>query len=263
MIGREVFLVWIKRVLFCARLAKAYLFGQLENEIRLLPILCDEHKASIDIGANRGVYTYFLRKFSKNCVAFEPNPDLAGDLRAIFHKVCVNDVGLSDRNGMACLSVPVIGDRQQAGLASIEPSATSSALTRDYSVLVRTLDDYAFKDVGFMKVDVEGHEWAVLLGAQDTLRDAKPVLLIEIEERHRPNGIVQIRAFLGDMGYQGFFFHEGILKPIAQFRPEIHQNTDSLEENGMSVKTSMTYLNNFIFCVEGPVLGRIHEFNCK
>jgi FkbM family methyltransferase len=47
-------------------------------------------------------------------------------------------------------------------------------------VQVRTLDSYAFKDVGFIKLDVEGYEKFVLEGAQKTIAESRPTLQLEI-----------------------------------------------------------------------------------
>jgi FkbM family methyltransferase len=38
--------------------------------------------------------------------------------------------------------------------------------------------------VGFIKIDVEGHELAVINGATTLLTTQRPLLLIEIEARH-------------------------------------------------------------------------------
>ena len=47
-------------------------------------------------------------------------------------------------------------------------------------VEMRTLDNFGFKDVSLLKIDVEGFEDAVLAGATDTIRSNQPVILIEI-----------------------------------------------------------------------------------
>jgi FkbM family methyltransferase len=47
-------------------------------------------------------------------------------------------------------------------------------------VQVKTLDSYEFHDVGFMKLDVEGYEYFVLQGAQETIKANRPTLQLEI-----------------------------------------------------------------------------------
>jgi hypothetical protein len=41
-------------------------------EMGLLQFLCSADKSSIDVGANLGLYTYYLSRFSKVVYAFEP-----------------------------------------------------------------------------------------------------------------------------------------------------------------------------------------------
>lgn len=43
-----------------------------------------------------------------------------------------------------------------------------------------TLDSYAFTEVDFIKIDVEGYEWFVLKGAEQTIAENRPILQLEI-----------------------------------------------------------------------------------
>ena len=54
-------------------------------------------------------------------------------------------------------------------------------------VPVKRLDDLHLDQVGLIKIDVEGHELAVLRGAADTLTRNRPAVLAEAEERHHPH----------------------------------------------------------------------------
>jgi hypothetical protein len=40
------------------------------------PSFAKKKKIAIDVGANQGQYSYYMAKFSKNVIAFEPNTDL-------------------------------------------------------------------------------------------------------------------------------------------------------------------------------------------
>ena len=44
--------------------------NHFERELWLVRFLCDPRKVAIDIGANMGVYSYFMRKFSRQVIGF-------------------------------------------------------------------------------------------------------------------------------------------------------------------------------------------------
>jgi hypothetical protein len=79
----------------------------------------------------------------------------------------------------------------------------------------RPLDSFARPRVGFVKIDVEGHKLAVLEGARGLLERDRPSLLIEAEDRHRPQAVASIVAWLNALGYAGQFLADGRLHPIA------------------------------------------------
>lgn len=64
-----------------------YLAG--ERELRLLSHLCDRNRVSLDIGANVGTYTYFMRWYSRRVYAYEPNPELAARLHRLYPDVVI------------------------------------------------------------------------------------------------------------------------------------------------------------------------------
>ncbi len=47
-----------------------------EREIWLAALLCDKNRIAVDVGANQGIYSYYMSKFAKAVLAFEPNVDL-------------------------------------------------------------------------------------------------------------------------------------------------------------------------------------------
>ncbi len=68
--------------------------------------------------------------------------------------------------------------------------------------------------MGFIKIDVEGHELAVLRGAEGLLRACHPALLIEASDEHRPGALESIRAFLEPLGYRGYVAENGRMRPV-------------------------------------------------
>ena len=76
--------------------------------------------------------------------------------------------------------------------------------------------------IAFIKIDVEGAEHAALRGAERILTEQRPVLLFESEQRHLGGGDVRDGfETLHRLGYRGWFFHRGALRPVAEFDAQI------------------------------------------
>jgi len=219
-----------------------------EKEMQLLPWLCDKSKVALDIGALGGSYSVHLVRYTKRCIAFEAVPSTAERLRAKLMfcgdpRLQVESTAIGDRSGEAQIRVPM----RDMGRSTLAPTNSVGALgdLDIISVPVRRLDDYQFGEpVGFIKIDVEGHEEAVLQGAKSLLAEDRPRLLIEIEERHNPGAIERISVVLKSFGYSGYFFHAGLLEPLAHFDAASDQCVGCL--NGDPAQRTK-YINNFVF----------------
>jgi FkbM family methyltransferase len=144
---------------------------------------------AVDVGANRGIYAYWIGKRAARVDAFEPQPALANYIRAArLRNVRIHQTALSDHAGTARLLIP--DDDGLARLASDMHDTASRAAeaqlgaTRDLEVPLRTLDSFGLADVGFLKIDAEGHELAVLRGAREMIEGNRPVVFVESEARH-------------------------------------------------------------------------------
>jgi FkbM family methyltransferase len=214
---------------------------ELEPEVSLLPALCDRNRVSFDVGANWGQYAGALRPVSAGVVACEPIPQLARFLRRSYRDgVRVEQVALSNKNGHAEFMI-----EKDWGRSSLNGIENRNGLRR-LAVRLETLDSMAADPVGFIKIDVEGHEEEVILGAGQVIVRDFPVLLIEIEERHRPGALPRILDRLSTQGYSAFFLHDGCVRDIAGFRLTEHQNPANVphESNG---NPKGCYINNFLF----------------
>ncbi len=154
--------------------------GVLEPEVDRLDDWLPTGAVTADVGANFGPYTYALARRSSRVHAFEPNPVCATALRSWrAPNVLVHQVALSDRSGTATLTIPLDGSVERPTQASI--AATGDG--RTVEVATATLDDFGLDRLDFVKIDVEGHERAVIDGADATLRRCRPLILIEIAAR--------------------------------------------------------------------------------
>ena len=71
-------------------------------------------------------------------------------------------------------------------------------------------------DIGFIKIDVEGHELECLKGAERILKTYKPNLLIEINKVHNKN-YNQIFNFLKNLNYSSFYYDNKKLIKIFNY----------------------------------------------
>jgi FkbM family methyltransferase len=225
---------------------KYWLFG--EWELRELPHLLPERGLVIDVGANRGYYSFALQRLGQRVISFEPDRTYLKRLRALLGtQARIETVALSSDPGTGVMRVPHIGGAYGGSLGSLSNLAVPDEIVSSrYEVELRTLDSYSFDDVAFIKIDVEGHEEAVLAGAQNTLKRAKPVLLVEIEERHNPGGLGRIAKSLSVLGYSGFFYYERKQYGLSQFVPELHQVAEKVAV-GETNRRKLKYVNNFVF----------------
>ena len=240
----------IKRLLFYWAPGLAVAVAKLISPARRLELeavqaIVPRERLAIDIGASWGLYTLVLQRCTALVVAFEPNPTKAEYLNRVFRKmnVTVHAVALSDRSGNAELVVPIAA----SALATIEAanplSATRGPSTVRLNVALRCLSDFEFRDVGFIKIDVEGHELSVLSGAQQLLVRDKPIICIEIERRHNPNGFERVFNLLLGLGYSAFFLDAQRVVNFRLFELDRDQPRESVK--GGQIRGH--YIFNFLF----------------
>ncbi|MEW6752181.1 MAG: FkbM family methyltransferase [Candidatus Latescibacterota bacterium] len=223
-----------------------------ERELKLLRRLCDPCRVSVDVGANKGVYTLFLVRTSSWVVYFEPNPPRAAYLEHKFRgtNVTVHCCALGRAAAELDLRIPCAGGKELDGWASFTARFDDlvwkgSRITRvdSVSTQVRRLDDFGLGNVGFVKIDVEGFETAVLEGAARTIAESRPNLLVEVEECLNP-AMWETFRLVQSWGYQGHFLLGGRLRPLAEFSPPTMQSRALRGDRDR-------YVNNFIFTPAG------------
>jgi FkbM family methyltransferase len=145
-------------------------------------------KIAVDVGANRGVFTLYLADHFKKCLAIEPIPDLAtGLVRSMPKNVVVIPCAIGERSGTVELRIPVSANGTK--LYALSSAASDNSLNVVEHSTVETvvvkqenLDHIcAGPDaIGFVKIDVEGYEGAVLKGARAIIQKHRPYFFVEI-----------------------------------------------------------------------------------
>jgi FkbM family methyltransferase len=213
---------------------------RIDPEMGLLKFIVDPRRISLDVGANLGLFTYFLARYSPHVHAFEPNPLPLRILRHVADRnVTVHEMALSDRTGEARLVVPKGRKGWSSNGAGIGRSHNGKSMTVD--VPCSRIDDLGYRDIGFIKIDVEGHEKSVLLGARETLARDRPNLFVENEYAHAGAAMHEVFEIMKSLDYDGFALIDGVLSNISRLSVEEHQLGP--RRGG----TAAAYVKNFIF----------------
>ena len=191
---------------------------EYEKELKIIDKFADKSKDALDIGVYRGVYSYKLSQNFKNIHSFEPNPllfpYLNKNLKKIIKNIKLYNFALSDKEGKTELKIPIrsnsifkdnIEELFKLGAATMHPNN----IIKEYKtvpIISRKLDDIEINNkIGFIKIDVEGHEKNVLMGGKYLIKKNQPIMLIEIEERHTKKPILETINFVKDLNYDCYY----------------------------------------------------------
>lgn len=165
-------------------------YGPEETEM----ILSLASGTCLDIGANIGVISQALLANGFRVHAFEPQPE-------VFKLLSENTVGVTSYNvaigseaGVARMPKVYYSAKGNFGGLSLN----TESMYGSYEVPIVTIDSYGFEDVGFIKIDVEGYEHEVLIGATETINRCRPILYIEDD---RTTKSAKLRKYVRSLGY--------------------------------------------------------------
>ena len=211
--GRQYW-IYTDDVFYQQRIANAGPY-QKKNLIRLRD-LKPNARTIVDVGANIGMNTIEYATWAKEVHSFEPTPQTYSMLTrtialaqaqgssakgwyptpnglastAVTGNITTYDCALSSAPGTS----KIIIKKDNAGHNYLDnlhlPTRTGQIRTRPTeppteTVQLRTLDSYGFTDVDIIKIDVEGHEFDVVQGAEQTILKYQPVVQLEMVE-HQP-----------------------------------------------------------------------------
>jgi FkbM family methyltransferase len=167
-----------------------------------------------DIGAYIGLLTLFFARNGRQVISYEPNTRnharLVDNLRLNGLKnVLVRQVGVGSKPGVATM----VASPLMLGGASMEGDVVAGTLNSNLHVLseqvfITTLDgdiqEKALPKPDLVKIDVEGFELAVLVGARNTLLAHHPQLFLEMHGETmslKQKNAAEIVAYLNELGY--------------------------------------------------------------
>lgn len=217
-------------------------YPRLEPELAVLGSFVPRGGTAVDVGGWFGPWTARLLQHADRVVTIEADPGLAGLLARTFPAARVIQAAASDGTGTATLWSPPGG--AIIGLSSLEHG---SGVPRTVQKI--KIDDLGLTDVRFMKLDIEGHEQAALLGAAETVRRDLPVLLLELETRHQP--ISPVVSLLTSWGYRGSVLVDGTWRLLDDFDLAEHQARQAGQLNrsfpARVLRPGTRYINSVLF----------------
>lgn len=170
-----------------------------------------ENPLVVDVGASTGSFSLLpLLHSSMQVLSFEPNPLAFNVLQSniqlhnLQNRVQLCQIALMDKRGTDTFRVPILNIH--AAVSSLGNPRPRGFEWKEVPVEIMCLDDYDVRP-DFIKIDTEGAELMVLQGAEHTIRESMPSLLIEYQElntRQFGYGPIEIIELLKSWGYTKF-----------------------------------------------------------
>lgn len=160
-----------------------------EEELHEISLIIPTGAKILDIGANIGNHLVYFAKFCRNAqiIPFEVNPTAIKmlkfniELNSIEEKVNIKHLGvaLGSYEGYVKLE-------NEALITNNLGAASFSASVNENDFPMKPLDLINLGiEPDFIKIDVEGMEISVLLGAEKTILNSRPPLYVEVSQNNR------------------------------------------------------------------------------
>ena len=220
------------------------------SEFRLIKQLIKHSKYMVDIGANTGVFSIYAASVNPELevISFEPHPS---NYKRLLMNVSINK--LNNIRAYDYALGPSDSEIEFTLPADMGISTTSSAndgFTRNFHSMAyvkipikqRRLDDVLKKipitPTDVLKIDVEYYELEVLKGAEATLQNKRPMIIIELLDY---NGLVA--QFPGMEGK----VDKAHANNIVSFLTDIGYHPYSIGDDGLHVMGEKRNGRNFLF----------------
>lgn len=190
---------------FADHLMKGPLFGEkgtyqfAKIEAALAVVDAGKRSVALDIGGHVGLWARVLAHHFQRVVSLEPLPALHPHFRfntADCENVKLIECAAGDTDG----EIDIVTVADNSGNGYVAPKGVTGPTV--FKAPVVRIDSLNIHDVGFIKIDVEGWELPVIMGAQRVIRRDWPVIVVEQKpnnaERHgmtRLAAVDQLKAW--------------------------------------------------------------------
>lgn len=227
------------KFIFFIKLIKNILFLKVELEFFYLLFFFwkrkkfFKNKSAVDVGSNYGIYSFLFSKFFKKVESFEPIKKHFIETNKLFTNVTVHNYALGNKDSIENINVPIINNKLIYGYSSIHTKFKNSISKKIY--VKKFSKVFKYKTLAFMKIDVEGYEIQVIKGAFNLIKKFRPIIMIEIEDRHNINSFHFIFNQFKNINYSCYYLNKFKLKEITSSSGPLNQLSNK------------RYINNFFF----------------
>jgi FkbM family methyltransferase len=169
----------------------------------------------IDCGANIGLSVIYFKKLFPiaKIIAFEPDKKIFEMLEKNIQAFNFNDVELINRAVWTSEGeLTFIAEGTLGGKVDLEPSETAKNIIKVKSV---RLKDFLNSKIDFLKIDIEGAEYEVLLDAKESLRNVQSLFFeFHGSKNNKEHALHHILNTVSEAGFQ-YYIKESF--PIIQF----------------------------------------------
>ncbi len=183
----------LKGYKFIAVSTNDYLLGTYElNTLNRIKKDISTNSIVYDIGANFGYYSMiFAQNTQENVFAFEPIPD---NIKIFKNHLLINNVSNVSILPFAIADidkeVEFSNEFNNQGNTYVEDSPLYQNISSKIKINCRSIDSVVNEKLAppptFIKIDVEGAEFDALMGAVNTIKQYKPIILLATHELHVP-----------------------------------------------------------------------------
>jgi FkbM family methyltransferase len=139
-------------------------------------------RCALDIGANVGIFSRDFASRFERVIAFEPIPSTRECLALNApSRVRIEPFAIADKPDLLNMystkssGASFLCDHPHV----VRPHGLRLKPGRVLEVEVRTIDSFDFDAVDLMKLDIQGAEYAALVGARETILRHRPVIMVE------------------------------------------------------------------------------------
>ena len=162
----------------------------------------DPNKNVLDIGANIGVHSVVFSNYAINAkvYSFEPQPVVFELLQKNLRmNICSNveafNFGASDKETTFYMNAHYDSPENHGAFRICNEG--------NITIQCKTIDSLDIQNVGFIKIDVEGHELKALKGMKQLILKNKPKMMIEIHEDDPTKN--EVLDLIESLGYTSYY----------------------------------------------------------